>query len=319
MDELLQKLLESELLTEDTKTELKEAFDTKLAELAEAQREEIESEVKTTLAEKYAADKEALIDALDTKLDEKVEEEISELKEDIERFRDLEAEYAEKVVEARKEMSDTVKEDMKNVLEALDAYVEMRLSAEVEELRESIEEVRKEEHGRNVLKVIGEEYRRMFTEEEDVQEELVERQRELELATAQLRETQEKLQGIERDRKMDEVLESLHGHAREVMEAILINVPTNKLDEAYDRYIDRVLHESVSNKSSEKDDNVLAEGNEKEVVSESESEKEEELVAMNGDRQALAEDVSEEVSEPSNRKLDEGTLQRLRQLSGING
>lgn len=317
MDELLQKLLESDLLTEDTKSELTEAFNKKFQELAEEQRSEIETEVKSSLAEKYAADKEALIDALDTKLDEKVEEEIAELKEDIERFRDLEAEYAQKLVEARKEMSDTVKDDMKNVLEALDAYVEMRLAAEVEELRESIEEVRKEEHGRNVLKVIGEEYRRMFTDEDNVQDELVERQRELEAATNQLREAQERLQDIERDQKMEEVLESLHGHAREVMEAILVNVPTNKLDEAYDRYIDRVLHESVSRKSSEKDDKVLAESKKEEVVSEGD-ESADDLVVATGDTSEVK-DISEEVETPSNlRKLDEGTLNRLRQLSGIN-
>lgn len=318
MDELLQQLLESELLNEDTKKELSEAFTQKLKEMEDTQREEIETEVKSQLAEKYAADKEALIDALDTKLDEAVENEFSELKEDIERFRDLEAEYAEKLVETKKEMADTVKEDMAKILEALDAYVEMRLSSEFNELKESIDDVRKEEHGRKVLEVIGEEYRRMFTDEGELEQELAERREELEATTAQLREAKETISTIEREKKLEEVLESLSGHSREVMEAILQNVPTDKLDEAYDRYIGRVLHESATTKNSEKDDNVLAEG---EDVSESESTDDNDLnegsKVVSGDKQELAEDVSEETG-ASEHKLDETTLKRLRMLSGIN-
>ena len=308
MDELLQKLVESELLTEDTKTELKEAFATKLKELEESQREEIETEVKTALAEKYAADKEALIDAIDTKLDERIEDEIAELREDIERFRDLEAEYAQKLVEERKVMAETVKDDMAKVLEALDAYVEMRLASEIEELRESIEDVLKEEHGRQVLKTIGESYRRMFTDEGDLEQELAELREEREKVQAELREAQDRIKGVEREQKMEEVLESLNGHAREVMEAILLNVPTEKLDEAYKRYINRVLHESsIPEKNSEKDDKVLAENADDKL------DEADQLKVASGDREPLAEDVSEETEKPV-KKLDEATRQRLKQL-----
>lgn len=312
MDELLQKLLENDILNEDTKGQIKEAFDAKLKALEEQHRADIEAEVKLTLAEKYAADKEALIDAIDTKLDEMVQEEIAELKEDIERFRDLEAEYAQKLVEERKQMAQAVKEDMASVLEALDAYVEMRLASEMEELRESIEEVRKEEHGRRVLKMIGEEYRRMFTEEGDLEAELAELREERQRVANELKEVREHISGIERERKMEEVLESLGGYAREVMEAILVNVPTEKLDEAYKRYIGRVLHEQASTKGSrqqisEKDEKVLAENTE-EVV-------EENLRVVTGDRQVVSEDTSDEA--PAVRRLDESTLQSLRKLSGL--
>ena len=310
MDELLQKLVESELLNEDTKAELKEAFNSKLAELAESQREEIEAEVKTALAEKYAADKEALIDAIDTKLDERIEDEIAELKEDIEKFRDLEAEYAQKLVEERQSMAQTVKEDMAKVLEALDAYVEMRLASEIEELHESIEEVRKEEHGRRVLEVIGEEYRRLFTDEGDLEQELAELREERERVQSELREAQERIKGVEREQKMEEVLESLNGHSREVMEAILLNVPTEKLEEAYNRYIGRVLHESaIPEKNSEKDDKVLAEKTEENVT-----ESDDDLTVVTGDKEQLAEDVSDE-PQPQ-KKLDESTLLALKRLSG---
>lgn len=312
MDELLQKLVESELLTEDTKTELKDAFTQKLKEREDSLREEVETEVKASLAEKYAKDKEALIDAIDTKLDERIDDEIAELKEDIERFRDLEAEYADKLVEERQKMAETVKEDMTTVLESLDAYVEMILASEVEELRESIEDVRKEEHGRRVLEVIGEEYRRLFTEEGDLEQELSSLREERERMQNELREAREQVQGIERDRKMDEVLESLSGRSREVMEAILQNVATDKLEEAYNRYVGRVLHESAttSETNSEKDEEVLAEHKNEESTTEGDD-----LKVMSGDKEKVMEDYSDD-SEPE-KKLDEGTLQELRKLSGL--
>jgi len=316
MEEVLQKLLESELLNENTKKELSEAFSTKLEEAKKEQRQEIETEVKAELAEKYASDKESLIDALDTKVDEAVDNEFGELREDIENFRDLEAEFAEKLVEARREMSETVKEDMTKVLEALDAYVEMQLSSEFDELRESIEEVRKEEHGRKVLEVIGEQYRKMFTDEGNVEQELAERREELEATTAELREAKERINAIEREQKLEETLESLTGHAREVMEAILQNVPTDKLDEAYNRYIDRVIHDSAVN--SEKDDNVLAESKNDSNGESNQTLTEDELESskvISGDKGVEVSDVSDE-DNTNHVSLDESIRSRLKLLSG---
>jgi hypothetical protein len=96
MDELLKKLLESEVLTEDTKNEIKEGFQKLREQVAEETRAETEAQVRTELAEKYVADKTALVEALDTKAEEFLTKEIDELKESIESFRDLEAEFATK-------------------------------------------------------------------------------------------------------------------------------------------------------------------------------------------------------------------------------
>lgn len=314
MDELLQKLVESELLTEDTKGQLEEALSKKMEEKTQQIREEVETEVKTELAEKYAKDKEELVEAMDTALEKALTEEVEELKEDIERFRDLEAEYAEKLVEARQQMSENVKNDMSKLLEGLDAYVDQRLHAELDELRESIEDVRKENHGRKILETVGEEYRRIFTEEDDFEQKALEKEEALNKVNEQLKEAKDKLRSVEREQKMEDVLESLSGQKREVMAAILQGVPTEQLDEAYRRYIGRVLTEATNEDSSEKDKSVLAEGKDEETTDS------DDLRVATGDSTVVTEDL-DNADEPENgapvHKLDETTRKRLKMLSGI--
>lgn len=313
MDELLQKLVESELLTEETKTQLEEQLSNLMEEKRKEIREEVETEVKTELAEKYAKDKEELVEALDTALTKAVSAEVEELREDIERFRDLESEYAQKLVEHRQKVAEEVKNDMTKLLEGLDAYVDQRLHVELDELRESIEDVRKENYGRRIVETLGEEYRRMFTDEDDLEDRINEKENELENVNSKLKEAQEQLRSFEREQKMESVLESLSGHKREVMAAILEGVPTEKLEEGYRRYIGRVLTESTDGKNSEKDGSVLAEGHEGEgdgVTTTSDD-----LAVVTGDRETLAEDVSDDGSDE--QRLKEDYINRLRLLSGI--
>ncbi|MCX2582088.1 hypothetical protein OQ641_30260, partial [Klebsiella pneumoniae] len=68
--------------------------------------------VTAELNEAWLKERDTLIEALDAKVTEALTEEMAELREDIERFRDLEAEYAVKLVEAKREMATTLKKDM---------------------------------------------------------------------------------------------------------------------------------------------------------------------------------------------------------------
>jgi hypothetical protein len=316
MDELLQQLVENELLNEETKSQLEEALTRKKEEMSQQIREQVEEEVRTELAEKYAKDKEELIEAADTAITKALESELEELREDVERFRDLDVEYAQKITEHKEQMAERVKEDMAKLLEGLDAYVDQRLGAELEEFSESIDEVRKENYGRRILETLGEEYRKMFTDEDNLEEELANRERQISEANEQLRSVQEQLRSYEREQKMEEVLESLTGHKREVMAAILEGVPTDKLDEGYRRYIGRVLNEESADGNSEKDNSVLAEGEKANSDNSETISEDEDLTIAKGDRETVTED-NDVSDEDTSEKLDEEWKNRLRQLSGI--
>lgn len=308
MEELLKKLLETDVLSEDTKSELEAAFKTQLEEAVAAAKEEATADVRAELTEQWVTERDALIEAVDAKVTEFLQAEISELKEDIERFRDLEAEHAEKLVEAKAQMADELKGDLGELVEKIDAFLEIRLTSELEELREDIEEQKKNDFGRRVFESFMDEFRSNYADEESAETSLRETETRLEDTAKALEEAERKIATMERERKLDEVLSPLDGRQKEVMAAILKHVDTANLQEGYTTFIGRVLRETEDS-TEEKEETVLAEGE-----SEKTKEKlEEKTVAKSGDV-VLTE---EEKAADEEHKLSGDSLAHLRKLAGI--
>ena len=263
MDELLKKLLAADILTEETKTELEGAFKTQLEEALETARAAATGTVTAELNEQWITERETLIEALDAKVTEALAYEIEELREDIERFRDLETEYAEKLVEAKGEMADVLKSDIAQLIEKMDAFLEVRLSAELEELREDFEVVKKNEFGKNIFEAFVEEFKKHYAGDDSIEARLTETEYRLDDTLVALEESERKTARLERKIKLEKVLNPLSGRTREVMEAILKNVDTPLLEDAYKTYVGRVLKETTEeDTTSEKEGKVLAEGKE---------------------------------------------------------
>lgn len=259
MEELLKKLFEAQVLSQETKTELEAAFKSQLDEAIAAAKQEAEADVRVQLNEQWIKERETLIEAIDAKVDECLKAELDELREDIERYRDLEAEYAEKLVESKAAMSGELKDDLKELVEKLDAFLELRLKAEMEELHEDLTEVRKNDFGRRVFEAFVEEFEGGYADEESATTTLRETEKRLAEAMGALEAAETKTAELERKDKMDRVLKPLSGRQREVMEAILRNVDTKQLQEGYKTFIGRVIREADET-TSEKEDTVLAEG-----------------------------------------------------------
>jgi len=108
---------------------------------------------------------------------------------------------------------------------------------------------------------------------------------------------------------MGKALENLHGRPREVMEAILRSVKTEKINETYERYIERVLHESAK-AGSEKE--IKPENNGESVLAESVAAVDKTKV-VNGDNQtALNEGAAGDKT-----SVDAELKNRLRKLAGL--
>lgn len=262
MNELLQKLLAAEILTEDTRQELEAAFAARLTEAEKNARAEAQATVTAELNEQWITERETLIEALDAKVTESLTAELDELREDIERFRDLEAEYADKIVEAKAEMKVALTRDVAQLIEKLDAFLEVRLTEELDELRSDVEVVKKNEFGRKVFEAFVTEFKKHYADDGSVETKLTETEQRLADTLAALEEAEMKAAKLERSIKLEKVLAPLSGRTREVMEAILKSVDTPLLENAYKTYIGRVLKETTTNvvETSEKETKVLAEG-----------------------------------------------------------
>ncbi len=292
MEELLQKLLEAEVLSEDTKKELEGAFQKKLDEAITAAKDDAAADVRAELTDQWVTERDQLIEAVDSKVTEFLTKEVEELKEDIERFRDLEAEYAEKLVESKSAMSDELKDDLMELVEKVDAFLEIRLGAEVEELREDLEKVRKNDFGRRVFEAFADEFMVNYADEESAENNLRETSERLRDTEEALAESESKRKDVERTITMEDVLSPLGGRQREVMEAILRNVDTENLVEGYKTFIGRVIRETDD---SEKEGSVLAESkNEKSEDDEKDGKK------------SKKSKKSDEDEDDEDKKIDEG-------------
>lgn len=246
MNELLKKLLESQVLSEDTKTQLEEAIASQMADVVKEAKEVATAEAKLEIAEQWLEARDALIEALDTKVTDLLVEEIAELKADIVAYRDLEVEYAEKLTEAKLELAETVKSDMKELVGQLDTFLELRIDEEFTELKADIVEAKKMDFGRRVFESFMDEYQVKFVSEDETHTKLAEAESRLAVVQAKLNEATATKAKMERTIKLETLLDPLSGHQRSLMETILANVETKDLDKAYTKFIGRVLKESTS-------------------------------------------------------------------------
>lgn len=291
MDEILKKLLESDLLSEDTRAQITEEWEKAVA----AFKEQVEVEARSSLVEQFTKDRDALVEKVEQSIQTWLATEAAELDEDIERFRDLEAEMAEKLVEEKQKLAVKLGEEIDQLVDKIDAFLEYRLSEELAELDEDIAEIRKNDFGRRVFEAFQTEFGRSFTESEDsMAARLAELEDRLADAEGQLKEAEQEQKRVAREKKLDEVLAPLAGVKREQMEILLSTVDTAKLQEAYNLFIGRILKEDVDGKT-------------KEVVTESVTEVVVENKVVTGNENV----------EDSNVITENSELQRILRLAGL--
>jgi hypothetical protein len=291
MDEILKPLLESEVLSAEVKQQIAEAFQAKLV----AEQTRIETEVSTRLTEEFVKAREELVDALDAMLEEQVTKEFNELHHDIEQFRDLEVELAEKLIEEKEQLAIRFGQDMDELVDKLDMFLEQRVDAEFEELRDEIAEVKRLNVGKKMLEAFGAEYKKLHREDTSkVERELAEAQDKL--ADAQKRIVSMEKSRLEESRqaKMDELLKPLSGTTREQMRLILASVKTEKLEESYSVYLGRILKEAGTQAAPV-------------IVEDKQATRAARIITGNEAQQEQTEQVNESVS----------GLTRLRQLAGL--
>ncbi len=294
MDEILQKLLESELLSEESKTEIKDKFESFINEV----KEQTTLEVKAYLTEEFVAAREELVETVNEKVNQFLLEEFEDLRGDLENFRDLEVEYAEKILEEKEILANQLSEELDELTNKIDAFLEIRLSEEFSELVEDIEVIKKDSFGRKLFEAFSEEYARSFaaSSEDSAEKKLAELEDRLSDAQETIAEMEASHQKIERSRKLDELLGPLTGSKYEHMKLLLSNVSTDKLSEAFSRYIGRVLKEDSSTKITTKS-----------IITEDEEDKED-LTVITGNEM-----ISEDLEKDDSKK----SLLRIKELAGI--
>ena len=122
MLDALKTLFENDVVSEEVRTQIEEAWNSKIAE----NRREVTAELREEFAQKYGHDKAQMVEAIDTMLSERLTAELTEFAEDRNQLAEAKAKYAV----AMRENSDLLKK-----------FVVESLSKEVRELHEDQKEM----------------------------------------------------------------------------------------------------------------------------------------------------------------------------------
>jgi hypothetical protein len=336
---VLKAVLDNELLTDEVRSQIKEAIESakqEAADKAKAEydaaldvatseaREETEAQVRADLAAKFVEEREELAKALDEKVVELLSKELEELKEDIAAFRDLEVEKALEIEEEKEKLAEQFAEEREALIAKLDEFVEARVTAEMEELSEDITTVKENTFGRQVYEAFSHCFHESFVNDgalgPSAQEKIREAEEAKDNADDRVIELEEELSQFKRERELERVLSPLSGKRKAVMETLLARIETEKFGEIYERMLPKVLDTVGSGDLEEVNESDDSENSEEEVVTESKENEEKEVldeapegtVLETGDDEVDAEDSAQGVISESTQEKD-----YLRKLAGI--
>ena len=319
MLDFVKKLFENNVISEEIKSEIESAWQSRIQE----NRDQVTAELREEFAQKYEHDKSAMVEAVEAMLADRLQAELGELAEDRQGLIEAKAKYAKKMKSDAKAMEAFVFSNLKKELAELhedrkavaanfaklesfivdalakeiaefhadkkdlaetkvklvreskakfeqikkefinksatiiEETVAKGLKSEMAQLKEDIEAARKNDFGRRIFESFASEYAASYLSEKSETAKLlnVVKQKELELEeaakvvaeTQKLVESREAELRIARDQAarrevMNELLGPLGGDKKEVMKELLESVQTDKLRNAFDKYLPAVMN-----------------------------------------------------------------------------
>ena len=115
MLDALKTLFENDVVSEEVRVSIEEAWDAKIKE----NKQQVTAELREEFAQKYEHDKQTMVEAIDTMLSERLAEEISEFAEDRKQLAEAKAKYAVAMRENAKLMKNFVMESLKSEVSEL--------------------------------------------------------------------------------------------------------------------------------------------------------------------------------------------------------
>jgi len=249
MSEQLKKLLDNEILTEETKTGIVAVIDEMKESIITEEVAKITNELEVKFAGQLTEAKKTLSTDLYSLINESVTEEVNELKENIQYYKDLEVNYAQKLEDFKSAYSIKLNENVENFIDGL-------VNDEIAELKTSLTEAKKNNFGLMIFESYKDVFDKMGSSDDvkSIKDELAS-------AKEELTESNKKIDELNRVSIMEGLLSNLEGSKREVMSTLLENVATGDLESKYNDTVKTVIGNTEdlneSDKDSDKGDSIV--------------------------------------------------------------
>ena len=327
MLDIVKQLFENNVISEEIKSEIETAWNSRIQE----NRDQVTAELREEFAQKYEHDKGAMVEAVESMLADRLQAELSELAEDRQGLIEARAKYAAKMQEdanvlesfilnnLKKEIAElhedrkavagnvakyesfivdalakeiaefhadkkdlaetkvklvreskakfeTVKNDfIAKSAQIIKETVSKGIKSEMTQLKEDIDAARRNDFGRRIFESFASEYAASHLNEKSETAKLLkvidQKAQELEEAAKIVAETQTLVtskekeiavikEGAQRKDVMSELLGPLGGDKRSVMSELLESVQTDKLYNAFDKYLPAVMNGGTPSKKA---------------------------------------------------------------------
>jgi hypothetical protein len=318
MLDALKTLFENDVVSEDVRQQIQEAWDQRVIE----NRQAVTAELREEFAQKYEHDKSTMVEAIDSLVSEKLAEEISEFTEDRKQLAEAKAKYAvamrenatlmkdfvidqlgaevselhedqkamaenfskleefvveqlaQEIAEFAEDKKDLAETKVKLVKEAKSHFakvktdfiersatkvseiVESTLNSEIGQLKEDIEEARRNDFGRKLFEAFASEYSNSYLNEKSETAKLMQvigvKDQQLaeaktfatkakQLAESVTAEKQRLIESAKRASVLNELTAPLSKDQKDIMSDLLESVQTPKLRAAFDKYLPTVI------------------------------------------------------------------------------
>jgi hypothetical protein len=328
MLDAFKQLVESGVMTEETKNVVESALIAKIQE----NREQVTAELREEFAQKYNHDKSLIVEAVDKMLSERLTAEMVDLHNDKKALAEATAQYKQRIAEdakllesfvikqllkemsefqgdrkkvsenfnklenfivhalakeinefaidkrdlaetkvklvreAKSKFEDIKQSFIKHSAKVVETAVTKKLTSEIKQLKEDISSARNNDFGRKIYEAFAQEFAGSFLNEKSETSKLLKiiAKKEQELAEAKTAVTEKGhlIESVQREIRvtkdlmvrrnvMGELLAPLDASKREIMKELLESVQTQKLNEAFDKYLPAVM-DGQSRKTADK-------------------------------------------------------------------
>ena len=318
MLDLVQQLFENDVISEEMKSEIEIAWQSKIQE----NRENVTAELREEFAEKYEHDKNAMVESVEKMLEDRLTAELGEFAEDRQGLIEAKARYAKKmkkdsekmesfvlhqlkkeldelnedrdkisqnvnkleefivdalakeiaefhqdkldlaetkvrlVKESKKKFEEVKQKFISNSAKVIEETVSKGLKSEITQLKEDIESARQNDFGRRIFESFASEYATSYLNEKSENCKLLkvvnQKEQELEEAAKIVAETKKEVESreqeikkinesVRREQTLSELLSPLNREKKEIMSELLESVQTDKLQNAFDKYLPAVM------------------------------------------------------------------------------
>lgn len=219
MEEILARLLNNNLLTEDSRKEVSESVRAYITDY----EVKTKAELLEQLSESIIAERNEFAESVEQKFKTVIAAQLQTLNEEISNFRDLEFEYKTKLANEKIKLTEAFEAEKRELASAIASQLDEAINQSFNELHTDLRAVRELGFGRKLFEAFKEEYTESYLDQDGLRNTLDELRSERDALRSQVVTLESHRKEIKREQLIAECLGKTRGNTREQLKIILEN------------------------------------------------------------------------------------------------